>query len=353
MKTRIVGRWAMLCALAGVAAASAGVAQAQNRTFSFAYDQPNTTAYGIAANIFDAKLKELSKGTMSINQFPGAQLGQEPQMLQKMRAGDIDFVITSTANASTLAPQAGVLSLHFIFRDQAHLAKALADPAITQAFRDMVKDQVQGAQVLGLLTMGMRNMYSKKEVKSVDDIKGQKVRVQATKTEDTHFPAYGAQTVHMPFGEVYVSLQTGVVNVAENGVNVYLANKHYEVAPILSMTEHEANNNCIWVSDKTWNSLTPQQQQWVQAAAAEVGRTEPALALKLEKDSADKLKTHGRQGRRERRQDRLHEGGRADPGSAGRRARPARGQDPEARPRSKVTRPVAIRRAARSSAALR
>lgn len=294
MKTRNYVRRAILAVM--VATATGGwitAATAQTRTFSFAYDQPNTTAYGIAANIFDAKLKELSKGTMSINQFPGAQLGQEPQMLQKMRAGDIDFVITSTANASTLAPQAGVLSLHFIFRDQAHLAKALADPAITQAFRDMIKDQVQGAQVLGLLTMGMRNMYSKKEVKSVADIKGQKVRVQATKTEDTHFPAYGAQTVHMPFGEVYTSLQTGVVNVAENGVNVYLANKHYEVAPILSMTEHEANNNCIWISDKTWNSLTPQQQQWVQAAAAEVGQKEPALALKLEKDSADKLKAIG------------------------------------------------------------
>ena len=195
MTIGFIGRRAVLGVLA--AAATAGWitgAIAQTRTFSFAYDQPNTTAYGIAANIFDAKLKELSGGTMSINQFPGAQLGQEPQMLQKMRAGDIDFVITSTANASTLAPQAGVLSLHFLFRDQAHLAKALADPAITQAFRDMVKDQVQGAQVLGLLTMGMRNMYSKKEVKSVDDIKGQKVRVQATKTEDTHFPAYGAQT---------------------------------------------------------------------------------------------------------------------------------------------------------------
>ena len=152
---------------------------------------------------------------------------------------------------------------------------------------------MQGAQVLGLLTMGMRNMYSKKEVKSIDDVKGQKVRVQATKTEDTLFPAYGAQTVHMPFGEVYTSLQTGVVNVAENGVNVYLANKHYEVAPILSMTEHEANNNCIWVSDKTWNSLTPQQQQWVQAAAAEVSRKEPALALQLEKDSGEKLKKMG------------------------------------------------------------
>src|SRR5882757_8263684 len=281
-------RVAAFC-LASLAASIAHAAD--SRQFSFAYDQPNTTAYGIAANIFDAKLKELSGGTMSINQFPGAQLGQEPQMLQKMRSGDIDFVITSTANASTLAPQAGVFSLHFIFRDQAHLAKALADPAIAAEFRALVKDQVQGAQVLGLMTMGLRNMYSKQEVKSVDDIKGKKVRVQATKTEDTHFPAYGAQTVHMPFGDVYTSLQTGVVNVAENGINVYLANKHYEVAPVLSITEHEANNNCIWVSDKTWNSLTPEQQRWVQAAADEVSRTEPALALKLEKDSADKLRS--------------------------------------------------------------
>ena len=288
------GSKAFRAAVFCVATLVAAVAGAQaTRQFSFAYDQPNTTAYGIAANIFDAKLKELSGGTMSINQFPGAQLGQEPQMLQKMRAGDIDFVITSTANASTLAPQAGVFSLHFIFRDQAHLQKALADPAIAAEFRAMIKDSVQGAQVLGLLTMGMRNMYSKKEVKSIEDVKGQKVRVQATKTEDTLFPAYGAQTVHMPFGEVYTSLQTGVVNVAENGVNVYLANKHYEVAPILSMTEHEANNNCIWVSQKTWDSLTPQQQQWVQAAADEVSKREPAMALKLEKDSADKLKTMG------------------------------------------------------------
>ena len=137
------------CLLASAAALMLAPAQAQNRQFSFAYDQPPTTAYGIAANIFDAKLKELSGGKMSINQFPGAQLGQEPVMLQKLRSGDIDFVITSTANASTLAPQAGVFSLHFLFRDQQHLAKSLADPAISQAFRAMVKDQVQGAQVLG------------------------------------------------------------------------------------------------------------------------------------------------------------------------------------------------------------
>src|SRR3954464_9038417 len=290
----IINRRSVLAVLAITAAALALPSDASaQRKFTFGYDQPKSTAYGIAGDIFDAKLKEVSGGKMSIDQFPGAQLGQEPVMLQKLRTGDIDFVITSTANASTLAPQAGVFSLHFIFRDKDHLAKTLADPGVSKAFREMVSDSVQGARVLGLLTMGLRNMYSKKEIKSVEDIKGQKIRVQATKTEDTHFPAYGSQTVHMPFGEVYTSLQTGVVNIAENGVNVYMANKHYEVAPILSMTEHEANNNSIWISDKTWNSLSAQEKGWVEAAAAEVSKKEPALALKLEEDSGAKLKTMG------------------------------------------------------------
>ncbi|HZS32045.1 MAG TPA: TRAP transporter substrate-binding protein [Methylomirabilota bacterium] len=290
---RATGKLLGLVALSlGCALLVAPDATAQRR-FTFGYDQPHTTAYGIAADIFDAKLKELSGGKLGINQFPGAQLGQEPVMLQKLRAGDIDFIITSTANAASVAPEAGVFSLHYIFRDEEHLKKVLANPQIVDAFRGMIADSVKGAHVLALMTMGFRNMYSKKEIRSIDDIKGMKVRVQATMTEDTHFPAYGAQTVHMPFGEVYTSLQTGVVNVAENGVNVYLANKHYEVAPIMSMTEHEANNNAIWVSEKTWNSLSDQEKQWVQAAAAEVGRVEPAKALALERESATKLKSMG------------------------------------------------------------
>jgi len=99
--------------------------------------------------------------------------------------------------------------------------------------------------------------------------------------------------VHMPFGSVYTSLQTGVVDVAENGVNVYQANKHYEVAPVLSMTGHEANMNLIWVSDKTWNSLSDQQKQWVTTAADEVSKQQPTKAIELEHQSADKLKALG------------------------------------------------------------
>ena len=291
-RCRVLATMAAAAALAAFGLA-AGDAAAQQKKFSFGYDQPHSTGYGIAADIFNAKLKELSGGKMGIDQFPGAQLGQEPVMLQKLRTGDIDFIITSSANAATVAPEAGVMSLHYLFRDENHLRRAIADPAVVTALKDMIKQKVQGAQILCVETLGLRNIYGKKEVHKVEDLAGMKVRVQATKTEDASFPAYGAQTVHMPFGEVYTALQTGVVDMAENGVNVYMSNKHYEVAPIMSFTEHEANNGFIWVSEKTWTGLSDEEKKWVQGAADEVARVQPEKALQLEKDSAAKLQKMG------------------------------------------------------------
>jgi TRAP-type C4-dicarboxylate transport system substrate-binding protein len=157
----------------------------------------------------------------------------------------------------------------------------------------MIDETTQGLHVIGTGSQGVRHMYSKKEIKNVGDIKGLKVRVQATATEDTMFPAYGAQTVHMPFGSVYTSLQTGVVDVAENSINVYLVNKHYEVAPVLNLTQHEANNALVFVSDKAWQGFSDEQKKWVLAAANEVSSKEPAKAFELERTAAAKLKSMG------------------------------------------------------------
>ena len=275
-----------------LAFAATGIA-ADAKHYRFGYDQPHTTGYGIAGDIFAGKLAELSKGTMAIDQFPGAQLGQEPQMLQLVKSGDIDFIISSTANAATVSPESGVMSIHFVFKSEAHLVKAIADPKVVAAVRQMFDETVKGAKVLTVLTLGLRDLYGKREIHNVADIKSVKVRVQATATEDTMFPAYGAQTVHMPFGDVYTALQTGVVDMAENGVNVYLSNKHYETAPIMSMTQHEANNSILWVSDKVWDSLSAEQKGWVQAAADEVGRTQPNRAIALEHESQTKLEKIG------------------------------------------------------------
>ncbi len=226
---KIIG--GLVAAAAIMFAAGAGAQEAKH--YRFAHDQQLNSGYSIAYDIFSAKLKELSKGTMLVDQYPGAQLGQEPQILQLVRSGDIDFAIVSSANTSTISPQAGVMSLHFLFRSEEHNIKAMGDQKVFEAIRDMIDDTVQGIHAIALGTQGFRHMYGKKEVHKVDDLKGYKVRVQATATEDAMFAAYGAQTVHMPFGSVYTSLQTGVVDFGENAVNVYLINKHYEVAPVL------------------------------------------------------------------------------------------------------------------------
>ena len=279
--------------LGAALAMASSAAVAQKREFSFAYDQPKNSGYGIGAEMFNKKLGELSKGTLSINQYPGAQLGTEAQTLQKVQTGDIDFVMLSTANASTAQPESGVFSIHFIFRDEAHAIKVLGDPAVIAAMKELYAAKMKGAHMLGLGSQGLRHMYSKKPVEKVADLKGVKVRVQATVTEDTLFPAYGAQVVHMPFGEVYTSLQTGVVDMAENGINNYLVNKHYEPAPVLSLTEHEANKRCCSSVTRYGAACRPSRNNGCRRAADEVSKNEPAAAFKLEHEALAKLEKIG------------------------------------------------------------
>ncbi len=268
-------------------------AMADTRSFTFGYDQPRDTAYGFFAETFGKKLGELSKGTMSVRQFPSAALGQEPEMAQKIRAGDIDFALNATANTSTVVPQAGVFSLHYIFRDEAHLARSMNDRAINDTFKKMIVENTTGARSLGLMTLGFRNMYSKLTVGHVRDIAGKKVRVQATKTEDAFFSAYKAVPIHMPFGQVYTSLQTGLVDIAENGFDIVLKNKHYEAAPVVSKTEHEANCNQLWMSQKTWDSLGEEQRGWVADAAESTRLLAIKKALELDAAAAQTLQKLG------------------------------------------------------------
>jgi tripartite ATP-independent transporter DctP family solute receptor len=266
---------------------------AEVRTFTFGYDQPKDTAYGFFAETFSKRLAEMSKGTLAVRQFPSAALGQEPEMAQKVRAGDIDFALNATANTSTVVPQAGVFSLHYIFRAEDHLARSMNDRGINDTFKKMIAENTTGARSLGLMTLGFRNMYSKLTVSNAGDIAGKKVRVQATKTEDAFFTAYKAVPIHMPFGQVYTSLQTGLVDIAENGFDIVLKNKHYEAAPVVSKTEHEANCNQLWMSQKTWDSLTEEQRGWVVETAEYTRPLTIKKALELDAAAAQSLQKLG------------------------------------------------------------
>src|SRR6195256_2953883 len=165
---RIIG--GLVAAAAIMFAASAGAQDAKR--YRFAYDQPRNTGYSVAGDLFSDKLKELSKGTMLIDQYPGAQLGQEPQLLQLVKAGDIDFAIISSANTATISPQAGVMSLHFLFRDADHVVKSLADQKVIDAIKAMIEETTQGLHVIATGSQGVRSVYSKKEIRNVGDMKG-------------------------------------------------------------------------------------------------------------------------------------------------------------------------------------
>ena len=123
--------------------------------YRFAHDQQLNSGYSIAYDVFSAKLKDLSNGKMLVDQYPGAQLGQEPQLLQLVKSGDIDFAIVSSANTATISPQAGVMSLHFLFRSEDHNIKSMGDQKVFEAIRDMIDDTVQGIHAIGLGTQGL------------------------------------------------------------------------------------------------------------------------------------------------------------------------------------------------------
>jgi TRAP-type C4-dicarboxylate transport system substrate-binding protein len=122
---------------------------AQKRDFSFA------SGYGAGAEMFDKKLRELSRDSLSINQYPSAQLGTEAQTMQKVQTGDIDFVLLSTANASTAQPESGVFSIHFIFRDEAHAIKVLSDATAIGAMKELYAAKIKGAHMLALGSQGL------------------------------------------------------------------------------------------------------------------------------------------------------------------------------------------------------
>ena len=160
-------------------------------------------------------------------------------------AAAVSLTVPAQAAAPTGAPTTALVieargGLIHVFLPPAGTGAVGPTTEAVDAQRQQILDSFIPHGFIGLTyyDSGARSLYnSVRPVRSLADLKGLKVRVQATATEDTMFPAYGAQTVHMPFGEVYTSLQTGVVNVAENGVNVYLANKHYEVAPVLLVAD--------------------------------------------------------------------------------------------------------------------
>ena len=274
-----------------LAALFVGMATAQQITLKAADNQPEDypTVQGLKfmANYLDAA----TNGRIKMDVFAGGQLGDERSTIEQVQLGVIDVVRTSTSPVGEFYPPMGVYSMPYIFRDAEHMWKVVQGPI----GRELL-DGLQKANLVGLAyyDSGSRNFYTTKAagpIRSVADLKGKRIRTQQSEVVLDMMKALGAEPVPMAFGEVYSSLQTGVIDGAENNFPSYGPQgvRHYEVAPYFTLDGHARVPEVVMISKVTWDKLSASDQALVREAALASVPVEMALWAQLSNKSRDEV----------------------------------------------------------------
>ncbi len=213
------------------------------------------------------KLAEKSDGQMQIDIYPSQQLGTERQCLELLQIGSLDITKVSGAVLENFAPKAKVLSLPYIFRSREHAYRVQDSPVGRELLLQSERYWLRG---LAYFDAGQRSFYTKdRPVHRPEDLQGLKIRVQESITAMELVRQLGGSPTPISWGEIYTSLQQGVVDGAENNPPSFYTSRHYEVCKYYSLSEHTAVPDVLIIGTTTWNQLTPQQQEWLQAAADE------------------------------------------------------------------------------------
>jgi tripartite ATP-independent transporter DctP family solute receptor len=182
-------------------------------------------------------LKKAVGDKIRIDYFPNNQLGKESDVVQQVKVGSIDLMLTGSSIWATVTPQLGMLDLGYLFDSYDHVAKAL-DGGVGAKLNDMLQKGT-GCQVITWSAhYGARNVYTKQPVKSLADLKNVKLRVLPTPAFIETFKIMGAIPTPISFGELYMAAQTGVVDGFEHDAGTVLASKLNEVVKHCWMTEH-------------------------------------------------------------------------------------------------------------------
>lgn len=216
---------------------------------------------------FARLVEEKTEGRVKVEVYPGAVLGDEKATIEQAQFGAIDFVRTSISPLSEFNKELGILMLPYLYRDVDHMFNVL-DGEIGDAFLESLEEN----NILGLTWFdgGARNFYNtKQEVKSVEDLKGMKIRVQESKLMMDLVTSLGAIPTPMAFGDVYSALQTGVIDGAENNWPSYFSTSHYEVAKYYTVDEHTRAPEVILISKMTFDKLSAEDQEAIKEAARE------------------------------------------------------------------------------------
>ena len=208
---------------------------------------------------------EKSQGKMRIDIYPSEQLGSERECLELLQIGSLGMTKVSCSVLEGFVPSMSVLSLPFIFRDEAHKFKVLEGEIGRELLLDGEKFWLRG---LCFFDAGSRSFYTKnKPILDPSDLEGLKIRTQESPTSMKMVQALGGSPTPISWGELYSALQQGVVDGAENNPPSFYLSRHYEVCKYYSLDEHTSVPDVLLISTKIWTDLDPDQQTILQEAA--------------------------------------------------------------------------------------
>ncbi|MFC6337901.1 DctP family TRAP transporter solute-binding subunit [Pseudomonas sp. CCM 7891] len=265
---------------------------AQALEIKFAEIHPAGYPTVVAEEQLGKTLEKASNGELTFKMFAGGVLGSEKEVIEQVQVGALQMTRVSLGIVGPVVPDVNVFNMPFVFRDQAHMRKII-DGEIGDEILDKITDSEFGLVALAWMDGGTRNLYTKKPVRKLEDLKGMKIRVQGNPLFIDTINAMGGNGIAMDTGEIFSALQTGVIDGAENNPPTLLEHNHYQSTKFYTLTEHLILPEPIVMSKITWEKLTPEQQELVKKTAKAAQAEERILWDAKSASSEAKLKAAG------------------------------------------------------------
>src|SRR5437763_10804427 len=238
------------------------------------------------------KLEAQTNGRISIQMYPSMQLGGEKEMIEQAQVGALQIARISVGALGPVVDDLNVFNLPFIFRDETHMRKVIDGP-IGDELLQKVTNSPARLVALGWMDAGTRNVYSNKPVTKPADLKGMKVRMMGNPIFVETMNAMGGNGVAMGFNELYSAMQTGVVDGAENNEPTVLAQNHYQVAKIYSLTGHLIIPEMFVFSKVSWDKLAKDDQALLKKVSREAQMEQRGLWDDKTAKATEELKAKG------------------------------------------------------------
>lgn len=244
-----------------------------------------------ALAFFAERVERKSKGELIIEVYPGGQLGSERQSLELLQLGGLAMTKVSSAVMENFSPKLRVFGYPYIFKDREHRYKLYDSELGNELLLDGEQYWLRG---LTYFDAGSRSFYTKDTpIKTPVDLKGLKIRVMQSPTAINLIKTLGGSPTPVSWGELYTSLQQGVVEGAENNLPSFYTSRHYEICKNFSLDEHSAIPDILVISTQIYNKLSFEEKKWIQEAAQEASVKQRELWEIAEKEALEAIKKEG------------------------------------------------------------